>query len=291
MRSDLTCIYEMHRLAKENEDEGAILLLTKVGKAHSTARTLRSYYSTPWRRGPFRQRGEDGPPPPSAINGHILCFIQRAGTLFDKARYPDLSNFLVEFIEAFATAALFPTIQICPAITQLGDATGQKDDPKFFAKVQRIMNLVIEGKFDTVDASTKKNNEDKKKHSEKEWKELIALTKFIEYSIKAPIRNGDFCLNRAEHLNQIGFHQILRENTRRNKRWIENFSDLRKHSEQKGFKNWPKPDPGKRYAGIRTWSVNQRERLGNLSGEKKEKNQWKIDLLNSIDFPWNDMRR
>lgn len=275
----------MHRLEEEDVAERDLLIavLAKIGKVHSAVENLRSYFtrSRRARRRPFKRDGEDESPPPSVMEGFILCFISRNGTLFDKSR-PHLSNYLVEFVETFLTAALFPSLKICPSIDKLGDATQNlPDDPRFFATVQKILSMIGEDKFqfdrhDTTDVR------DPTKHSEEEWNQLGVLTAWYHANILKPRREGSMSENREEYLQEVGFDRIAHENRKGTKRWRESFSKVKKHMLQYGFKDWGKSPGGQK---LHMWFRNQRKFLKNKTGTKY---QWRIDLLNSVGFPWND---
>ena len=108
-RQELSCIYEMHRVADDDEDDfSSAMIRRKIGKIHSDVNSITSYFrdSKASRRNPFMYDEEDESPPHTAVDGNILCFIERDGTLFDRSKYLDLSNYLVEFVEVFTTAAL-----------------------------------------------------------------------------------------------------------------------------------------------------------------------------------------
>lgn len=156
---------------------------------------------------------------------------------------------------------------------------GLRDDPKFFATIQRIVHLVGLNKFRLVN-NVKDAKRDAKKHSVGEWEELIVLTKFIQNSITTPRTKGELYPNRAEYLELIGFDRILHENKAENQLWMTNFAGLKNHAAVHGFENWPK-------AGNKLhrffWNQIRDFRLGRL---KKSRHQWKYDLLNSINFPW-----
>ena len=283
-KQQLSCVYKMHRVADEDDDANSATVRQKIGKIHSKVRSLANYFDdSNWkRRIPFKYDEEDESPPPTAIDGNVLCFIGREGTLFNKAKYPDLSNYLVEFIEVFTTAALFPTITICPSIDQLGDSSFRRDDPKFFATVQRIVHLIGMNKFQTVHKS-RRANRDAEKYSEKEWEELIDLTNWMNTNITVPSNKGELFPNRADYLEMIGFDRILRENDTKNHEWMTNFTSLKNHARVHGFQNWSdKKTGGKK---LHKWFRNQKREFvrGAL---KKAKYQWRYDLLNSINFPW-----
>ena len=203
----------MHRVAEDDEDDSddnSAMIRRKIGKIHSTVHSLANYFqdSQTFRRNPFKYNEEDTAPLPTAVDGSILCFIEPEGTLFDKAKYPELINYLVEFIEVFATAALYPTINICPSIECLGDSIFKRDDPRFFARVQRIVHLIGLNKFQKA----KRNRKcDTKKYSKKEWEELIGLSTFINNNITMPSNKGALPPNRAEYLEMIGFFRMLKE--------------------------------------------------------------------------------
>lgn len=274
----------MHRVADANEDDvNSATIRRKIGKIHSTGKSLCTYFldSQAGRRNPFKYDNEDEAPPPTTVDGNILCFIERDGTLFAWSKHPDLSNYLVEFIEVFATAALYPTINICPSIDQLGDSRGARDDPKFFANVQRIVHLIGMNKFQTVDR--RKTIRDAEKYSVREWEELIRLSDYIRNRITKPSNKGELFPNREEYLELIGFFRILSTANPKNQEWMTNFRNLKDHSVKHGFKNWAKKGGGKK---LHTWVGHQRRdfRLGRFKSGSKH--QWKYDLLNSIYFPW-----
>ena len=136
----------MHRNADNNDNDRHedTNIQLKIGKFHSIVRNLRQYFEedrkadkhrkADQRRKPFKFEKEEESPPPTAIEGNIICFIDRDASLFNKSKYPDLSNYVVEFFEIFTTGALFPTIRICPSIEKLGDMCYNKDDPKVFCE-------------------------------------------------------------------------------------------------------------------------------------------------------------
>lgn len=293
VEQNLSCIYEMHRVADDdnNDNIDSATIRRKIGKIHSTVNSVSKYFrfSSASRRNPFKYDEEDKSPPPTAINGNILCFIERDGTLFDKAKYPSLSNHLVEFIEVFTTAALYPTINICPSIDKLGDSPFQRDDPKFFARVQRIVHLIGMNKFQTV-YHPKTQKRDAEKHSKKEWEELVILSKWINANITTPSNKGDLYPNRAEYLEMIGFFRMLRENDQNNQKWMANFTDLKNHARVYGFKEWSKAKKkdGKLIGGYKLgiWTTKQRSELREGRFKSGSKHRWKCDLLNSIGFPW-----
>mmetsp|Transcript_29096 Transcript_29096/g.84557 ORF Transcript_29096/g.84557 Transcript_29096/m.84557 type:complete len:613 (+) Transcript_29096:96-1934(+) len=285
--SSLSCIYEMHRVADATEEDAANDAATvrqKIGKIHSRVLNLGSYFadSHKSRRKPFNFDGEDEAPPPAAVDGNVLCLIDATSSLFAKHPNQDLSNYLVEFVEVFATAALYPTIAICPSIDCLGDSNYQRDDARFFNTVQHIVIKIIDGKFRRAMSDQIR---DEKKYSEEEWEELIKLTKWIHQNcLDRPSQNYYVPVNRKEYLEKIGFHRILKENTVQNIEWMKNLQDLRNHAVVCGFKKFPT----KR---LRDWVNKQRRRLGEggdqvKTGELRKKNQWRVDLLNSINFPW-----
>ena len=289
---ELSCIYEMHRVADEDDDANSATVRQKIGKIHSTVGSLANYFRdsiASGRRNPFKYDQENESLPPTAVDGNILCFIEREGTLFDKSMCPDLSNRLVEFVEVFTTAALFPTINICPSIDHLGDPSYQRDDPKFFARVQRIVHLIGMNKFLMVHKSKSKKR-DAEKYSKKEWEELINLTKFFDTNITKPSSKGELFPNRAEYLEMIGFFRLLRENDPKNQEWRRMFTDLKNHVRMHGFGNWSeaKTKDGKEIDGqkLGRWTSNQRSDLGLGRFRSGSKHRWKYDLLNSINFPW-----
>lgn len=285
-REELSCTHEMHRVAddsKNNDDNNSATIRSKIGKIHSTVKSF-SYFrsSKTARRNPFKYDKEDKSPPSAAVDGNILCFIERDGTLFDRSKLVYLSNYLVEFIEVFTTAALCPTISICPSIDQLGDSIGARDDPRFFAKVQRIVHLIGMGKFLAVN-NPKSLKRDAEEYSEKEWEELINLTKWVSRSITTLLNKGDLYPNRAEYLESIGFFRMFRETTPEIQKWMRMFKGLKDHAAKHGFKNYEKSKEGGHK--LRSWLNNQR--LDFRSGKlKSTKHRWKSDLLNSIQFPW-----
>ena len=144
--AELSCIYEMHR---NDADDDSTSTRTKLGKAHGTTYTISGYFypSVPHRRNPFTKDGEDESPPPSAVNGNILLFVDGQDTLFSLMPYRALSNYLMEFVEAMFTAAMFPTLRICPSISMLGDGCFGTDDKKFFDSCRYIIVKIIDGKF------------------------------------------------------------------------------------------------------------------------------------------------
>jgi len=268
----LTCIYYMYRL------EDAVL--AKIGKIHSVVESLRNYFhrNNRDRRRPFIRDGESESPPPAAIKGHILCFINRNGTLFNKSR-PYLSNYLVEFVETFLTAALFPSIEICPSIGKLGDVVGLPDDPRFFATAQKILSMSGEDKFQFVN-NPDVDVRDPTKHSPEEWNQLITLSAWYCKNILEPRREGRMSEIREEYLQEVGFDRIAHESRKGTTRWRESFSKLKKHILQYGFKDWGKSPGGRK---LKDWSCVQRKCLKNKRGTKY---QWRIDLLDSVGFPW-----
>ena len=268
----LTCIYYMYRL------EDAVL--AKIGKIHSVVESLRNYFhrNNRDRRRPFIRDGESESPPPAAIKGHILCFINRNGTLFNKSR-PYLSNYLVEFVETFLTAALFPSIEICPSIGKLGDVVGLPDDPRFFATVQKILSMIGEDKFQFV-TNPDVDVRDPTKHSPEEWNQLITLSAWYNGNILTPRREGSMSEIREEYLQEVGFDRIVHESRKGTTSWRESFSKLKKHILQYGFKDWGKSPGGRK---LIDWSSYQRKFLKNKRGTK---HQWRIDLLDSVGFPW-----
>ena len=284
----LSCIYEMHRLGDDDDDVAAIL--RKIGKIFSTASTLGAYWydSTSGRRNPFKGNDEDEVDA-DEVDGNILIFIAREG-LFDKSKFDDLSNYLVEFIEVFTTAALYPTITICPAITHLVDAGYVKDDPRFFATVKKVVHLIHDGKFELVEK--KQVRDELCKYSDEEWDELIVLRAWYYNNCKNPLECGELSPNRAEYLQQIGFFRIVSRNqsqaSTRSTKWMDTFNNVRNHAMQYGFKDWEETEGGET---LYKWCRKQRNQLKSggvrvKTAKLQEKNQWRIDVLNSIGFPW-----
>ena len=80
------------------------------------------------------------------------------------------------------------------------------------------------------------------------------------------------------YLEKIGFHRIVHEVGTRNQMFMETFRNLKSHVLINGWGNWQGGD------SLKSFSGNQRKKLAHRRGE--EKIQWKVDLLDSIGFPW-----
>ena len=276
-RDDLSCIYEMHR---DDTEDDAVTTRTKVGKAHATNYTIANYFYNKTRRDPFTLDGEDEAPPPDSLNGNILFFIDGPGTLFDRRSGKALSNYLVEFVEGLVTAAMFPTLRICPSISMLGDGSFGVNDPKFFDTCRFLVNKIIDGKFTLVSRAEKRDAA----YSKEEWAEAMKLTDWYYTNIKKPRKDGSLSVHREEFLENIGFFRIFHMNTKHNAAWMKNFRDLKNHITVEGFRKWPTEK-------MRKWTIDKRRELRTGGDQVKTdalraKNQWKIDLLESIGFPW-----
>ena len=230
--AELSCIYEVHR---DDADDDATSTRTKLGKAHGTTYTISKYLlpSSPYRRNPFTKDGEDESPPPSALNGNILLFIDGQGTLFSQMPYRTLSNSLMEFVEAMFTAALFPTLRICPSISMLGDFSFATDDKRFFDTCKYIIVKIIDGKFRIA---SKKQPRDEA-YSEEEWAEAIKLSGWYYKNIDNPRKEGRLLVHREEFLEEIGFFRIWEGNSVQNANWMQKFRDLKNHVDVEGFDN------------------------------------------------------
>ena len=274
----LSCIYEVHR---DDADDDATTTRTKVGKANSTNKTVDTYFDdNTSRRNPFLLDGEDGSPPPDSVNGNMFLIIDAPGTLFDQKLGKALSNYLIEFLEGIVTAAMFPTLLICPSISMLGDAHFGTDDPKFFDTCRYLLNKIIDGKFKVATTNVKRDAA----YSEEEWAEAITLSDWYYDNIHKPRKNGSLLPHREEFLESMGFDRIFKMNFSKNATWMENFRDIKNHADAKGFREWPTKK-------MTAWASEQRRVLGTggcqvKTAELRAKNQWRIDLLNSIGFPW-----
>ena len=304
----LSCIYSTYRVDgnadadadadlshDHHNDEFAAMIMRKIGKVLSAVKSLKQYwYNRPTRRNPFKYNDKDDVHP-DVIEGDILCFVEQEGTLFDKSKFDDLANYLLEFIEVFVTAALCPTITICPSIRHLGDAGFGKDDPRFFATVQKIVHLIHNGKFELAHGTQVRN--ELGKYTDDEWDELITLTTWYYNNCQTPHSSGELSPNRAEHLEQIGFFGIVKRNQSQARAlrgqakltgWMDTFNNVRNHAIQYGFKDWEETEGGET---LYKWCRMQRNKLKSggdrvKTAKLQEKNQWRIDVLNSIGFPW-----
>ena len=232
------------------------------------------------RRNPFTVDGEDEAPPPDSVDGNIFFVMNAPGTLFDRRSYRHLSNYLIEFVEGIVTAAMFPTLRICPSISMLGDASFGTDDPKFFDTCRFLVNKIIDGKFAVARGQQKKPSN----FSDKEWAEATTLSDWYYDNIHKPRKNGSLLPHREEFLERMGFDRIFKMNFSKNATWMKNFRDVKNHADEKGFRDWPTKK-------MTSWAGEQRRVLGTggcqvKTAELRAKHQWKIDLLNSIGFPW-----
>ena len=158
----------------------------------------------------------------------------------------------------------------------------QRDDPNFFARVQRIIHLIGMNKFQPVYIRNAKR--DTKKYSKKEWEELIDLSFWMRKNIIQPTNRGDLFPNRDEYLEMIGFFRILRENDPKNQEWRRMFTGLKNHVRVHGFGNWPEAKGD--WKKLQQWAWNQKRDLRRGAFKNGSKHQWRYDLLNSIKFPW-----
>ena len=102
--------------------------------------------------------------------------------------------------------------------------------------------------------------------------------KWLRNNIDTPMQQGRLAPNRAEHLEKIGFHRIVHEVGTRNQMFMETFRNLKSHVLINGWGNWQGRD------SLKSFSGSQRKNLAHRRGE--EKIQWKVDLLDSIGYPW-----
>ena len=130
------------------------------------------------------------------------------------------------------------------------------------------------------------------KYSDEEWDELIVLRAWYYNNCKNPLECGELSPNRAEYLQQIGFFRIVSRNqsqaSTRSTKWMDTFNNVRNHAMQYGFKDWEETEGGET---LYKWCRKQRNKLKSggvqvKTAKLQEKNQWRIDVLNSIGFPW-----
>ena len=263
--AELSCIYEMHR---NDADDDSTSTRTKLGKGHGTTDAISRYFypSSPKRRNPFKKKGEDESPPPSAVDGNILLFVDGRDTLFSLTPYRALSNYMMEFIEAIFTAAMFPTLRICPSISMLGDSCFGTNDKKFFDSCRYIVVKIIDGKFRIATHNMTRDEA----YSEEEWAEAITLSQWYYQNIVFPRKKGRLLYHREEFLEEIGFNRIWEGALVNNANWMANFRDLKNHVDVAGFKNYPGGYDGK----MDNWVRSNRHYLSKLKTDKlRKKNQ------------------
>ena len=140
---NVSIIYNAKSVKKNAGDDE----FQKVGKVFSKCRSF-AMYKASGKGGDSRRKplGRPGTiPTPDEVSGYILFDFTGLDTLFsyngldhDKS----VGDFLLQFLEAFVTALLFPSLDICPSMSQYGDGgINQRDDPKWFAILKRFLRV------------------------------------------------------------------------------------------------------------------------------------------------------